>query len=385
MDDYYKLLEIERTVSAEEIKKAYRKQAMKYHPDRNPGDKAAEEMFKKVSRAYEVLSDPQKRGIYDQHGAAAFENGGGGMGGMGGAGGFHDPMDLFQQFFHNMGGGRGGASIFESFFGDGGAGGASGPQEGEDIGFELKITLEEAAQGAQKKIAYNRYATCDTCSGSGAEPGSVRKKCPACKGKGQIMRSNGIFAIRQPCPQCSGTGEIIEHPCKKCNGGGRVQENHTVNVDIPPGVDTGTRMRSGGNGHAGINGGHYGDLHIGIRVATHDLFERQEDDLHCTVPVKFTLAALGGTVEVPTLTGRAALKIPPGTQSGTVFRLREKGVRHLRGGGSGDLLIHIEIDVPKKLTDEQRLKLEEFARASGDSTNPVSESWAEKFRRFFKS
>lgn len=384
MEDYYQLLEVAKTATAEEIKKAYRKQAMKYHPDRNPGDKKAEDMFKNISRAYEVLSDAQKRATYDQYGAAAFENNGGGA--RAGAGGFHDPMDIFQQFFSGMSGGAGG-SVFESFFGGrgGAGGGASGPQGGEDIGFELHLSLEEAAQGVEKKISYKRYASCGSCKGSGSEPGSSRKKCAACKGKGQIMRSNGFFSIRQPCPQCGGAGEVIEKPCKKCNGDGRLPEDHSVSVHIPHGVDTGSRLRSGGNGHAGANGGPNGDLYVVIRVAEHELFERQDDDLHCVVPIKFTVASLGGTVEVPTLTGRAALRIPVGTQSGTVFRLREKGVPHLRGNGSGDLLVRIEIDVPKKLTDEQRGKLEEFARVCDDATNPVSESWAEKFRRFFKA
>ncbi|MDR0534855.1 MAG: molecular chaperone DnaJ [Puniceicoccales bacterium] len=384
MDDYYQLLEIAKNASAEEIKKAYRKQAMKWHPDRNQGNKEAEEKFKKVSHAYEVLSDPQKRAVYDQHGPAAFEGPNAGPGASA-AGGFRDPMDIFQQFFSGMQGG--GGSIFESFFGGrGGDGGAStGPQEGEDIGVELRISLEEAAAGVERKIPYQRYANCPECHGTGAEKNTSRKKCTTCKGKGQVVRSSGFFSIRQPCPQCGGAGEIIENPCKRCKGNGRVPEEHTVSVKIPPGVDTGSRLRSVGNGHAGANGGPNGDLYVSIRVLEHDLFDRQDDDLFCTVPIKFSIAALGGTVEVATLNGRAALKIPPGTQSGTTFRLREKGVPHIRGGGSGDLLVRIEIDVPKKLTEEQRAKLEDFARASGDSTNPVSESWAEKFRRFFKN
>ncbi|MDR2863819.1 MAG: molecular chaperone DnaJ [Puniceicoccales bacterium] len=383
-EDFYKLLDVERGASAEEIKKAYRKQAMKYHPDRNPGDKSAEEMFKKVSRAYEVLSDTQKRATYDQFGAAAFEAGAGGHhAGGGGPGGFHDPRDIFEQFFRGSGGGGGGFS-FEDFFGGGGGGAASDSQHGDDLRFDLKITLEEAAKGVEKQINYRRHASCSNCHGSGAEPGSKRKTCTSCGGKGQVVRSNGFFSIRQPCPTCGGAGSIIENPCKKCGGEGRIVEHHTVTVNIPPGVDTGVRLRSSGNGSAGVNGGGNGDLYVIIHVADHDLYERQGDDLFCTVPIKFTLAALGGSVEVPTLDGRAALKIPTGTASGTTFRLREKGMPNLRNSaGRGDLMVRIEIDVPKKLTVEQRAKLEEFARASGDDLNPVSESWAEKFRKFF--
>lgn len=378
-DDYYKLLGVDRGASAEEIKKAYRKQAMKYHPDRNPGDRAAEEMFKKVSHAYEVLSDPQKRGTYDQFGSAAFEGGAGPRaGGPGGMGGFHDPMDIFSQFF---GGGRSGGGIFDEFFGRGG--GAAEDHRGDDLRFDLEITLEEAATGAEKQIKYRRHVACDNCKGSGAEPGSSRKKCPSCGGSGQRVQSNGFFSIRQPCGTCGGTGTIIEKPCKKCGGEGRVVEQHTVTVKIPPGVETGVKLRSSGNGSAGTQGGEYGDLYIVIHVKEHELFERHGDDLHCTMPIKFTLAALGGSVEVPTLDGRASLKIPAGTASGTTFRLREKGMPHLRSGRRGDQLIHIEIDVPKKMTAEQREKLEAFAHASGDDTHPVSESWAEKFRKFF--
>lgn len=379
-DDYYKLLGVERNASAEEIKKAYRKQAMQYHPDRNPGDKRAEEMFKKVSHAYEVLSDPQKRQTYDQFGADAFEGTAGpragGPGGMGG--GFHDPMDIFRQMFS---GGGGGGGIFDEFFGRGGA--AEADNHGDDLRFDLEISLEEAAKGTEKQIKYRRHATCGECHGTGAEAGSKRKTCTACNGKGQVIRSNGFFSIRQPCPTCNGIGTIVEKPCKKCSGEGRTIEHNTVTVKIPAGVSTGVKLRSSNNGSAGPHGGAYGDLYIIIHVKEHELFERHEDDLHCTMPIKFTLAALGGTVEVPTLDGRASLKIPTGTANGTIFRLREKGMPHLRGTRRGDQLVRIEIDVPKKLTTEQREKLEAFAHASGDDTNPVSESWAEKFRKFF--
>ncbi|MDR2845090.1 MAG: molecular chaperone DnaJ [Puniceicoccales bacterium] len=378
-DDYYKLLEVERTASADDIKKAYRKQAMKYHPDRNPNDKSAEDMFKKISHAYEVLSDPQKRATYDQYGSAAFEGNAGPRAGA--AGGFHDPMDIFRQFFPGAGGGNGGG-FFEEFFG--GGGGDTDTHRGDDLRFDLRITLEEAAQGVEKPITYRRHASCPNCHGSGAEPGSKRKTCPACGGKGQSIRTNGFFSIRQPCGQCGGTGTIIERPCQKCSGEGRVVETHTVTVRIPPGVDNGNKLRSVGNGEAGTNGGGNGDLYVFIHVTEHDLYERQGDDLYCTVPIKFTLAALGGAVEVPTLEGRASLKIPVGTASGTTFRLRDKGMPTLHNSRRGDLLVRIEIDVPKKLTAEQRGHLESFARVCGDDAHPVSDSWAEKFRRFFK-
>ncbi|MDR3228091.1 MAG: molecular chaperone DnaJ [Puniceicoccales bacterium] len=383
-EDYYKLLEVERNASAEEIKKAYRKQAMRYHPDKNPGDKSAEEMFKKVSHAYEVLSDTQKRGIYDQHGAAAFENGGGGPRASSGGAGFQDPMDIFQQFFNQMGGRSGGGSFFSDLFGGGGGGGGGGDEtQGEDLLFNIKISLEEAATGVEKQIKYKRHAVCPHCGGNGAEPGSSRKRCNDCGGKGQTIRSNGFFSMRQPCPTCSGTGQIIEKPCRDCRGEGRVVETATTSVKIPKGVDSGVRLRSTGNGSAGASGARAGDLYIVVHIVEHDLYERQGDDLHCAVPIKFTLATLGGSVEVPTLSGRASLRIPPGTAAGTIFRLREKGMPNLRDGRMGDLFVHVEIDVPKKLSDEQREKLEEFARVCGDDTKPVSESWAEKFRRFF--
>ena len=375
-EDYYQLLGIERNATPDNIKKAYRKQAMKYHPDRNPGDKTAEENFKKVSHAYEILSDPKKRATYDQYGSDAFEN----TGGPRGPGGFHDPMDIFQQFFR---GATGGSGIFDEFFGQGGAAGTDSNQ-GDDLRYDLQITLEEAATGIEKPVKYRRHTHCPTCNGTGSEPGTQRKPCAACKGSGSTFRSHGFFSIRQPCPKCNGNGTLNEHHCKKCAGDGRLVEHHTVTVKIPPGVHTGNKLRSSSNGSAGPNGGPNGDLYILIHVAEHELYDRQGDDLHCTIPIKFTLAALGGTVEVPTLGGRATLKIPPGTASGTTFRLRDKGMPRLRTPTQhGDLLVRVEIDVPKKLNADQREKLQAFAHASGDDTHPVAESWAEKFRRFF--
>ena len=374
-DDFYKLLGVEKTASADEIKKAYRKQAMKYHPDRNQGDKEAEEMFKKVSNAYEVLSDPQKRATYDQYGAAAFENGG--MGGMGG-GGFRDASDIFREFF-----GGGGGGIFESFFG-GGARAAEEDRRGNDLRFDLEITLEEAAKGVEKTIKYKRHVRCSTCQGTGAEPGSKRKTCSTCHGRGQVIRRSGFFQMQQPCPTCHGSGTVVEKPCKSCGGSGVVMESRTLTKRIPAGVDTGTRLRSSGDGEAGEFGGEYGDLYLVIHVKEHDLFEREGDNLFCTIPIKFTLAALGGMLEVPTLTGRAELKIPAGTQSGTTFRLRGMGMPSLRGGGKGDQYVRIEIDVPKNLSSEQKERLTAFADSCGDKEKPVSESFMEKFKNLFK-
>ncbi|MBP3302076.1 MAG: molecular chaperone DnaJ [Opitutales bacterium] len=374
-DDFYKLLGVEKTASAEEIKKAYRKQAMKYHPDRNQGNKEAEEMFKKVSNAYEVLSDPQKRATYDQYGAAAFENGG--MGGMGGAG-FRDAGDIFREFF-----GGGGGGIFESFFG-GGARSAEEDRRGNDLRFDLEITLEEAASGVEKTIKYRRHAQCSICHGTGAEPGSKRKTCSTCHGRGQVIRRSGFFQMQQPCPTCLGSGSVVEKPCKGCGGSGVVMESRTLTKRIPAGVDTGTRLRSSGDGEAGELGGEYGDLYLVIHVKEHDLFEREGDNLFCTIPIKFTLAALGGKLEVPTLTKRADLKIPAGTQNGTTFRLRGMGMPSLRGSGKGDQFVRIEIDVPKNLSSEQKERLSAFADSCGDKEKPLSESWMEKFKNFFK-
>lgn len=375
-DDFYKLLGVERNASAEEIKKAYRKQAMKYHPDRNPGNKEAEEMFKKVSNAYEVLSDPKKRATYDQYGEAAFE-----AGGMGSAGGgFRDASDIFREFF----GGGGGGGIFDSFFGGGGHAAEEDDHRGNDLRFDLEITLEEAASGVEKTIKYRRHERCGACHGSGSEAGSSRKTCPTCHGRGQVVSSNGFFQMRRPCPTCRGSGSVVEKPCKKCGGSGLSVATRTLTKKIPAGVDTGTRLRSTGDGEAGEYGGEYGDLYLVIHVKSHELFERDGNNLFCTIPIKFTVAALGGTLRVPTLTGRADLRIPAGTQNGEMFRLRGMGMPSLRGGGKGDQYVRIQIDVPKTLSSEQKEKLDAFAKSCGDDTEPISEPWMEKFKKFFK-
>jgi molecular chaperone DnaJ len=380
-EDYYELLGVDRKVTAEELKKAYRKKAVQYHPDKNPGNKEAEEMFKKISHAYEILQDPEKRAAYDRYGHAAFEGAGAGARGPGGmGGGFHDPFDIFREVFGQQGGGGGG--IFDEMFG-GGGGGRDGGRDGSDLRYDLEITLEEAARGVEKEISFRKLVTCERCDGSGAEPGSKRVTCPTCRGAGQIRRSGGIITFTQTCPTCGGAGVRVEKACTACRGEGRVPKTTKLNVRIPAGVDTGSRLRSVGNGEAGLAGGSAGDLYIVLTVREHELFERQGDDLFCEIPIKFTLATLGGSIELPTLFGKATLKIPAGTQSGTTFRLREKGMPSLRGGRQGDQLVRVHVEVPQSLTAEQRKLLEEFARISGDANEPTSRSFFEKAKKFF--
>lgn len=381
-DDYYELLGVQKSATEDELKKAYRKKAVQHHPDKNPGNKEAEEMFKKISHAYEVLKDPEKRAAYDRYGHAAFEGAGAGAPRGGGGGGFHDPFDIFREVFGQQGGAGGGGGIFEEMFGGGGRGGGGG-QDGADLRYDLEITLEEAARGAEREISFRKHVTCERCDGSGAEPGSKRVTCPTCRGAGQVRRSGGIITFTQTCPTCAGTGTKIEKPCTACRGDGRVLKTSKLNVRIPPGVDNGSRLRSSGNGEAGVAGGQTGDLYIVISVKEHELFERQGDDLFCEIPIKFTLASLGGSIEVPTLFGKASLKIPVGTQSGTTFRLRDKGMPSLRGGKQGDQLVRVHVEVPQSLTPEQRKILEDFARISGDAAEPTSRSFFEKAKKFF--
>lgn len=380
--DYYELLGVAKGANEEELKKAYRKKAVQFHPDKNPGNKEAEEMFKKVSEAYEVLKDPEKRAAYDRYGHAAFQQGGGprGPGGFGGGGGgFHDPFDIFREVFGQQGGGGGG--IFDQFFGGEGNGGGAG--RGSDLRYDLEITLEEAAHGVEKEISFRKLGECSHCQGSGAEPGSKKMTCPTCRGAGQVTTSRGFFHVRQACPTCHGSGQKFERVCAKCHGEGRVTETAKINVKIPAGVDTGNKLRSSGNGEAGVMGGEAGDLYIVVHVKDHDVFERQGDDLFCEIPIKFTLATLGGTIHVPTLQGKASLKIPAGTQSGTTFRLKGRGMPHLRGGAHGDQLIRVQVEVPDSLSSEQRRILEEFARVSGDTDQPMSKGFFEKAKKFF--
>jgi molecular chaperone DnaJ len=383
-EDYYELLGVGKSATADEMKKAYRKKAVQFHPDKNPGNKEAEEMFKKVSHAYEVLSDTDKRAAYDRYGSAAFDGSAGAPRGPGGGGGgFHDPFDIFREVFGQQGGGGGGGGgIFEEMFG-GGGGGRDGGRDGADLRYDLEITLEEAARGIEKEISFRKNMACERCDGAGAEPGSRRVTCPTCRGAGQIRRSGGIITFTQTCPTCAGAGTKVEKPCTACRGDGRVAKSTKLNVRIPAGVDTGSRLRSTGNGEAGMAGGSAGDLYIVLSVKEHELFERQGEDLFCEIPIKFTLATLGGPIEVPTLFGKGSLKIPAGTQSGTTFRLREKGMPSLRGGKQGDQLVRVQVEVPQTLTAEQRKILEEFARVSGDAAEPTSKSFFEKAKKFF--
>ncbi|HMD61476.1 MAG TPA: molecular chaperone DnaJ [Opitutaceae bacterium] len=370
-EDYYDLLGVSRNATEEELKKAYRKKAVQYHPDKNPGNKEAEEMFKKVSEAYEALKDPDKRAAYDRFGHAAFQASGGGARG---AAGFHDPIDIFREVF-----GQGGGGIFDEMFG----GGRDGGRDGADLRYDLEITLEEAARGLEKEISFRKLVACEHCDGTGAEPGTKRVTCPTCRGAGQVRRSGGVIVFTQTCPTCGGSGVRIERPCSVCRGEGRVARTTKLSVRIPPGVDTGSRLRSAGNGEAAAAGGSPGDLYVVLTLKEHELFERQGDDLFCEIPIKFTLAVLGGSIEVPTLSGKASLRIPAGTQSATTFRLRDRGMPSLRGGRHGDQLIRVHVEVPTSLAPEQRKMLEEFARVSGDAHEPTSRKFFEKAKKFF--
>jgi molecular chaperone DnaJ len=377
--DYYDTLGVSKSSSADEIKKAYRKLAVKYHPDKNPGDKAAEDKFKEISQAYEVLSDPKKRSQYDQFGHAAFTSRGGGGAGASGMGGFHDPFDIFSQVFGGSGG-----SIFDDLFGGGSSRrSSSSPREGSDLRYDIEIDFEDAVYGADKKIKIPRMDTCSTCKGSGCAPGSSKSTCTRCGGSGQISMAQGFFNIRQSCPTCNGTGQMIKTPCKKCGGDGRMRVEKTLQIHIPPGVDTGSRLRVAGEGEGGYRGGRSGDLYVVIHVKPHDIFLRDGNDILCEVPIDFPTAALGGVVEVPTVSGKTKMKIPEGTQNGAVLRIKGKGVPSLRGGHRGDQHVKIFVEVPKNLNKDQKKLLKEFAEATGGSSNhPVKESFLERAKRF---
>jgi molecular chaperone DnaJ len=374
--DYYEVLLVERMASTEEIKKSYRKLAVKFHPDKNPGDKAAEEKFKELGEAYEILSDPQKRALYDQHGHAAFDRRAAGGFARGG-GGFHDPFDIFREVF------GGGGNIFDDLFG-GGRSDPTAPQRGEDLRYDMEITFEEAAHGVEKEITVTKPERCEVCDGSGAEAGSRVKACPTCGGRGQVISSRGIFSIAQTCPACQGAGRVIEKPCKTCHGSGRRDRPSKIKLKIPGGVDTGSRLRSVGNGQAGLRGGPSGDLYVILHVKPHEIFQRDGDDLLCEVPVGFVQAALGTDIEVPTLTGKAEIKIPAGTQPGTMFRLKGKGVKNVQGYGHGDLHVRVLVEVPTHLTSAQKAKLEEFAALCNGKESPISQGFFEKAKKLFK-
>lgn len=383
--DYYEILGVQKGASAEELKKSYRQLALKYHPDRNPDDKVAEEKFKELGEAYDVLGDADKRAAYDRYGHAAFSAGAAAGAGRGGGGGFHDPFDIFREVFGGGGGGGGGGSIFEEFFGGGGGGGRdrSGKARGSDLRYDLEISLEEAASGVEKQVELERAVPCETCQSKGTGKGGEAKTCPTCRGAGQVIASRGFFQVQQACPDCAGTGQIITNPCPDCRGQGRVEKSTRIKLRIPAGIGEGSRLRSSGNGDAGFRGGPAGDLYVVIHIKKHELFERDGNDLFCEIPVNYSRMTLGGELIVPTLEGKATLKLPAGTQSGTVFRLRGKGMPILNRGSKGDLMVTVQVEVPTNLNSEQKEKLKAFADSCGEENSPMSESFFEKARRFF--
>ena len=374
--DYYDILGVPRNASAEDIKKAYRKLAMKHHPDRNQGDsaKVAEEKFKEANEAYEMLTDAQKRAAYDQYGHAGVDPNMGGRGGPEGFGGFAEAFgDIFGDIFGGAAGARrgGGQQIYR----------------GNDLSYAMEITLDEAARGKDTQIRIPSWDSCETCKGSGAKPGTSPKTCNTCNGAGTVHMRQGFFSIQQTCPHCHGTGKIIPEPCTACSGAGKIKKQKTLEVKIPAGINEGMRIRSAGNGEPGSNGGPSGDLYIEIRVKQHDIFERDGDDLHCTAPVGLTTAALGGTIEVPTLGGNAEIDLPEGTQHGKTFRLRGKGIKGLRSSYPGDLYVHVAVETPVKLTEHQRKllkELDESLRKGGDRHSPGEKSWADRVKDLFK-
>ncbi|MBB1598744.1 molecular chaperone DnaJ [Variovorax sp. UMC13] len=373
--DYYETLGVPKNASEDEIKKAYRKQAMKHHPDRNQGDasKDAEAKFKDAKEAYEMLSDPQKRAAYDQYGHAGVDPNMRGGPGAEGFGGFAEAFgDIFGDVFGGARGGRQG----------------SGRQvfRGGDLSYAMEITLEEAADGKDAQIRIPSWDDCGTCSGTGAKPGTKPITCTTCHGAGAVQMRQGFFSVQQTCPQCHGTGKIIPEPCATCHGQGKIKNNKTLEVKIPAGIDDGMRIRSTGNGEPGTNGGPPGDLYIEIRLKKHDLFERDGDDLHCVVPVAMTTAALGGEINVPTLKGAAAIDIPEGTQSGKQFRLRGKGIKGVRGSYPGDLYCHVRVETPVKLSEHQRKlvkELDESLKKGGNKHSPTDKGWFDKAKEFF--
>jgi len=367
--DCYEVLGVDRGADVEEIKKAYRKLALKYHPDRNPNDKVAEEKFKELGHAYEILSDPQTRAAYDQYGHAAFDSR------ARARGGFHDPADIFREVFGN-------SSIFDDLFG-GGERRPGGAERGDDLRYDMELTFLEAAQGCEKEIALTKLGECDSCRGSGAEPGAITKVCSTCGGRGQVISSRGIFSIAQTCPRCEGRGRVVDRPCRACGGAGRRERASKIKIKVPAGVDGGSRLRSTGNGEAGVRGGPPGDLYVVLHVKRHEIFQREGDDLLCEVPISFAQAALGAVISVPTLRDSADIKVPPGTQPGTVFRLKGKGIRNVQVYGTGDLLARVQIEVPAHLNAAQRAKLDEFAKLCDETVHPMRQSFIERAKSLF--
>jgi molecular chaperone DnaJ len=375
--DYYDVLGVPKNATEEEIKKSYRKMAMKHHPDRNQGDasKASEEKFKEAKEAYEMLSDAQKRAAYDQYGHAGVDpNMRGGPGEGFGGGGFAEAFgDIFGDMFGQnpgQGRGRGGRQVYR----------------GSDLSYAMEITLEEAAHGKEAQIRIPSWENCDVCQGSGAKPGTQVKTCTTCHGQGQVQMRQGFFSVQQTCPQCRGAGKIIPDPCTSCHGQGKLKKQKTLEVKIPAGIDGGMRIRSVGNGEPGTNGGPPGDLYIEIRLKKHDIFERDGDDLHCSVPVSIVTATLGGEIDIPTLDGKAAIDIPEGTQTGKQFRLRGKGIKGVRASYPGDLYCHIVLETPVKLSEHQRKLMKELGESlkkGGGKHSPGEESFVDRLKNLF--
>ena len=370
--DYYEVLGVNKSASADQIKSAYRKLAVKFHPDKNKGDKGAEEKFKEASEAYHVLSNSERKQNYDNFGHAAFENGGGGRGGFGN-------FDFSNHF----------SDIFEDFFGEGFGGGRRSRRSnnrGSDLRYDLSISLEEAFSGKKQDIKFSTSERCDTCSGSGSKPGHQAGACSMCGGHGQVRSSQGFFTVQQTCPQCAGAGEEITHPCTNCNGQGKKQASKRLSVTIPKGVDDGTRIRLSGKGEAGSRGAGNGDLYLFINVNSHDLFKRSDENLFFECPVSITDAALGSSIEIPTIDGgRAKIKIPAGTQSGKQLRLKGKGMPYIRGSGYGDLYVQLNTEVPISLNKEQKELLEKFRQIENEKSNPSIKKFFEKAKNFWKN
>jgi molecular chaperone DnaJ len=368
--DYYEVLEVHKNASEAEIKKAYRRLAVKYHPDKNPGDKEAEARFKELSEAYSVLADRQKRAAYDQFGHAGVDGNGAGGFSSGGFRGspFEDIFgDIFGDIFSSGGGGRRG----------------SRGHRGDDLRYNLSVSFEEAAFGTEKEIKIPRHSTCETCGGSGARPGTSPTICPTCGGAGQVRMQQGFFQLTRPCPDCNGAGTRIDDPCPDCNGSGRVKVKHKMTLKVPAGVEDGTALKLAGEGESGLNGGRSGDLYVVISVEEHPIFRREGRNVVCEIPISFTQAALGCEIEVPTLDGRVKMKIPGGIQSGKVMKLSGKGIPDVHGRRRGDQLVVIRVETPTKLTSRQKELLEEFARESGDDVHPMGKGFFDKVKELF--
>ena len=369
--DYYTVLGVEKGASEDELKKAYRKLAMKHHPDRNPDDKDAEGKFKEAKEAYEILTDPRKRAAYDQFGHAGVDPSMGGRPGPEGFGGFADAFgDIFGEIFGQQGRGNR----------------ANGVYRGADLRYNLELSLEDAARGAEVKIRIPSLDECETCHGTGAKPGTQPKQCGTCNGRGEVRVSQGFFSIQQTCPTCHGKGKVVADPCTACSGQGRIKKSKTLSVKIPAGVDQDDRIRLTGEGEAGLNGGPHGDLYVVISLKQHQVFQRDGADLHCEMPISYATAALGGELEIPTLDGHANINIPPETQTGQTFRLRNKGIRPVRGSAAGDLYCHVVVETPVKLTARQKellRELESISQENPDKHSPRAKGWFDKVKEFF--